>query len=458
MASLRRPRHRLVGALTTVLLAGSVATATLPAADALPPSPAAPPVLVSTNPADNTPFVDNGRVETLAQVGDRIIVGGTFTAVRHPADTIPTARTYLFAYNRVTGAIDPGFAPVLDGAVYALEPATDGTSVFVGGAFKNVNGVARTYLAKLNATTGAAVTAFGTAPNGVVYDFASNGNNLFVIGWFSKARSTVKGGLMQIDQTTGKFTGSLDLPLVTTRTAWGTGVRTIDVTPDGTKVIVGGNITSVGGIARDQIAMIDLTTTPASVKADWNTNFFAFPNPWIGTYMRDIAMSPDGTYFAVGLTWYCCPGNGDSLTRWSTNGTGTDVQPEWVNFTGSDTITALTISPGGVIYLGGHFRWMDNRYPGVLPAGFGNRYGLDAVDATTGRSYDWAPSRERGYGVLALLIASNGDLSSAMTLQRWAEKSIRSSLRSRPSADARSVGPAHRPCPLTSRRSRQAAP
>lgn len=407
-------RHRLRGRGTlfaaAVIAAAAVVVGAPGRGEALPPFPSSPPSLVSTNPADNTPFVDNGRVETLAQVGDRIIVGGTFTAVRAPADTTPTTRTYLFAYSRSTGAIDPGFAPVLDGPVYALEGAADGTSVFVGGGFKNVNGAARTYLVKLNVATGAVVTAFGTATNGVVYDFASRANDLYVVGWFSRARSTNKGGLMQVDQTNGKFTGSLDLPLATTRTAWGTGVRTIDVTPDGTKLIIGGNITSVGGVARDQIAMIDLTTTPASVKADWNTNFFAFPNAWTGTYMRDIAMSPDGTYFVVGLTWYCCPGNGDSLTRWSTTATGTDVQPEWVNFTGSDTITAVTISASGIVYLGGHFRWMDNRYPGVLPAGFGNRYGLDAVDATTGRSYDWAPSRERGYGVLALLLTAQGDL------------------------------------------------
>jgi F5/8 type C domain len=377
---------------------------------ALPPFAATPATLVSNNPADNTPFVDNGRVEALAQVGDRIIVGGTFTAVRNPLDTTPTARTYLFAYSRLTGAIDPGFAPVLDGAVYALEASADGTSVFVGGGFKNVNGVARTYLVKLNATTGATVTAFTTATNGVVYDFAKQGNNLFVIGWFSKARSLLRGGLIQIDQTTGKYSGNLDLPLVTTRTAWGTGVRTVDVTPDGTKLVIGGNFTSVGGVARDQVAMINLTTNPATVQADWNTNYLEFSQPFIGTYIRDIAISPDGTYFIVGTTWYCCPGNGDSLTRWAINATGTNVQPEWVNFTGSDTITAVAISSGGVVYVGGHMRWMDNRYPGNTPPATGNRYGLAAVDATTGRSFQWAPSRERGYGVLAMLLTSTGDL------------------------------------------------
>ena len=66
--------------------------------------------------------------------------GGTFT------------RTNLVAFNPSTGAIT-GFAPNINGEVWAL--ATDGTSLYVGGTFTAVNGVARRGLAKLNPTTGA---------------------------------------------------------------------------------------------------------------------------------------------------------------------------------------------------------------------------------------------------------------------------------------------------------------
>src|SRR5215831_12818410 len=82
--------------------------------------------VVSANPADWTPWVNNGRVYALVTIGNTMYVGGTFTDVQEPnASTFP--RHYLFAFDLTTGAISKTFKPELDGEVHTL--ATDGTNL-----------------------------------------------------------------------------------------------------------------------------------------------------------------------------------------------------------------------------------------------------------------------------------------------------------------------------------------
>src|SRR5207302_1476165 len=75
--------------------------------------------------------------------------GGTFASVNG------TARANLAAFDTTTGALVPGFVANSDKTVRAIEPSADGSSLYVGGLFKKVNGLSRSRLAKLNATTGA---------------------------------------------------------------------------------------------------------------------------------------------------------------------------------------------------------------------------------------------------------------------------------------------------------------
>lgn len=372
------------------------------------------PQLVSTNPDDKAPVATDGEVRAIAEVGNRIIVGGTFTTIRNGGTTTNVARSYLFAYDKTTNLIDPGFAPTFNGSVDALQAGADGASVYVGGTFTNVNGVAQTGLVRIDTTTGATITAFNAKLNGRVSDLAMVGNRLYAIGFFGKSRTVTLGGLGAFDTTTGVADTRLLLPLATTRTGYG--VRTIDVNSAATRMVIGGNLTSVGGVARDQIAVIDLATSPATVRADWNTSWLAFTDrsrtvSTITTYIRDVDLSDDGSYFVVGTTWYY-PGNGDSLSRWEVGAAGADIAPTWARFTGGDTITKLTIAPNGVIYIGGHFRWYNSRPEDLSgpTAGAVTLFGLGAIDSSNGMPYQWAPTRQRGYGVLAMLVTSSGDL------------------------------------------------
>ena len=77
--------------------------------------------VVSTNPADNVPIVeDGGGVWGTATVGQTTVVGGSFTSVR-PRSGARVARTNIFAFNNASGAISSTFTPCRSKAVLMVE-------------------------------------------------------------------------------------------------------------------------------------------------------------------------------------------------------------------------------------------------------------------------------------------------------------------------------------------------
>src|SRR5919107_728927 len=74
--------------------------------------------VVSSNPADWTPHVLDGKVAAIVQVGNKIAAGVQFTQVASAAaPTTPIARSNIFAFGATPGAIGPAFATVLDDQV-----------------------------------------------------------------------------------------------------------------------------------------------------------------------------------------------------------------------------------------------------------------------------------------------------------------------------------------------------
>ncbi len=370
-------------------------------------------VVVSANPVDRTPVVLDGRVEALARVGDRIYVGGSFTSIRNGASgSSARTRPYLFAYDIRTNAIDPDFAPDLDGRVRTLAAAPDGSGIFVGGQFTHVNGVARAGLVKLAPATGTIVKQFkAAAGRGAVTDLAVAGGRLFVAGRFARLARTDRVRLGAVDVVTGRIDPELDLPLGGFNRA-GEGLYHLDASPDGRYVIVVGNFSRVGTAERTQVAVIDRSTSPDSVSA-WRTARYPFPGH-IATDMRDVDIDQTGTYAVIATT--CCPGAdattgeptnlGDVVARWELAGTG-EQRPTWWSYSQTDTSTAVAIT-GAAVYVGGHFRTMNQASPSNGTGGV-ERAGLVAFEPRTGVPFDWNPTRERGYGVLDIL-AVDGQL------------------------------------------------
>jgi hypothetical protein len=399
--------------LGKALAAGAVATAVISVVLGLPAHPARAvnaeqPRLVSANPADWTPNVTNGQVRAVAQVGSRMIVGGTFTQVQNAGSGTTLTRNYILAFNATTGAVDTTFVPALDGAVYALVPAPDGRSVFVGGAFATVNGASVKGLTELDTLTGQASSSFSAPTDGTVFDAVVTGNRLFVGGAFGFVRGVHRTLLASVDVNTGAVDPNFHPAFSTPRT--GTlDVMKFDISPDGTRLVAIGNFTVVDGLDRYQAVMLDLSTTPARV-ANWETDRYkAACSSSFATYMRGIDFSPDGAYFVVVTTGaYFANTLCDTAARWETAASGSALQPTWADYTGGDTLYSVAIT-GTAVYIGGHERWANNSFtrdaagPGAV-----YRPGIGALDPVNGMPFSWNPTKDRGVGTFQLLATSAG--------------------------------------------------
>ncbi len=375
--------------------------------------------VVSAVPSTATPNAVGGSVFSMAQVGTTIVMGGTFTSVQSPNRATTYNFPYIAAFDQATGQVNTAFAPALDGAVKAVLPGPTPGTVYVGGAFNNIGGVKAKGLVLLNVTNGSRVAGFATlSMNGIVNTVARSGGRLFVGGTFTQIGGQTRGGLASTSATTGAVDSFLTSK-VTVNHNWtaanggakaAVGVSKIDITPDGTKMVAIGNFKFVDGLSRDQVAMWSLGTT-AALRADWQTHRYepACFSWAYDSYMRDVDISPDGSYFVIAATG---GGNGtlcDTAARFETNATGTDIQPTWADYAGGDTVLSIAIT-GTVVYAGGHMRWMNNPNASDFPGGGAvPRPGLVALDPANGMPLTWNPGRNpRGNGAYSLLATAQG--------------------------------------------------
>jgi PKD repeat protein len=388
------------------------------------------PTLPSAVPGANTPNIANGVVDAITQVGSEIIVGGTFTSVTAPGTTTnPVTRNYLFGFDATTGAISTSFVPQLDqGPVEGLAPGPQPNTVYVAGSFNTVNGTKSKSVALLNTQTGQLVSGWApSAVNGAGWTVKLAGGRLYLGGIFTTVGGAAHAGLVSLDPSTGKVQSYMQVQVAGHHNYTGqpgqsnapVGVHRMDISPDGSRLVAVGNFKTVDGVTHDQIMLVDLGATSADVDPNWNTSGYTATcaSGAYDTYMRDVAFAPDGSYFAVAAT-----GGGtfdqntdgtralcDTVTRWTTTATGSDVQPVWIDYTGNDSFESIATS-GTAIYLGGHERWVNNSAGSDSPGeGSVPRPGLAAVNPANGLPYAWNPGRNpRGAGAYALLVTANG--------------------------------------------------
>ena len=368
--------------------------------------------IVTADPANFTPNVLDGKVESLVQVGSKIYAAGLFTQVQLPGSNKPILpRTNIFAFDAATGAIDTAFAPTFDGEITTLIPAADGQSLYIAGYFITVNGSIARKLVRLNVSNGLVTPGF-TAPaiDSNVQDMRLVHGQLVIAGEFTTVGGQPRGQLASLNSTTGALTNYVVHTFAGPHNGGILAVNKIDATPDGNKILALGNWTTVDGLDRDLLVLLD-TSGATSVVSTWQTSFFAPGcSHSFDTYMRDLDISADGTWAVVsttgaygGVTSPC-----DTQTRWDLTTTAQNLKPVWTNVTGGDTTYAVAIA-GPVVYIGGHFRWANNPYaadaagPGAIP-----RQGIAALDANTGLPLSWNPGRDRGVGVFDLLATSTG--------------------------------------------------
>jgi len=393
------------------IAAGGIAV--LLAATAMGTADASPAIgrVVSTNPVNYTPNITNGAAYKSAEANGMLYVGGSFTSVTAAAGTTPTGtftRNHILAFNAATGSISTSFAPNVNGDVWAIVPS--GTSLYIGGSFSSVNGVARRGLAKIDATTGAVDTSFNAAlTSGNVTEAALVSGRLIISGTFPKK-------ILAVNPASGANTGYINVA-VTGSVASNAGpveVYRFAVNPAGTKLVGVGNFTTVGGATHYRAFMLDLGSTAASVSAWRYTPLQQMcAASSLPDYMRDVDFSPDGSYFVFVSTGFV-PLSGqvgialcDAASRFETANLS-PARPTWINYTGGDTLHSVAVTDQAV-YVQGHQRWLnnpqgrDNAGPGAV-----SRPGIGAIDPTTGLALSWNPTKDRGVGGKDLLVTARG--------------------------------------------------
>jgi WD40 repeat protein len=389
-----RPATRFLVSAAVLSLTVALTAATPASAVYVPPNVTS--TLVTANPADNTPHLQNGSMRAFAQIGNTVYAGGSFTGVKNAGATTWSTASYLIAYDATTGVLKTGFTPELDNAVQTLAVSPDG-KLFVGGNFTTVNGVSRKNLVELDPGTGDTVAAWvGRADGGVVRRAIVKGNYLYLAGAFHYVNGAAHSLLARLNATTGAIDASFQIDASVARASTEL-VWALAVSPDGKTVVATGNFKKVNGLAREQVVMIDVSATPTV--ADWSTQRYladctisSFP-----FYARDVDFSDDGSYFVIGADGgtggdaFC-----DTISRWETSARGSNLDATWVDRTGHDSVTSLEAADN-VVYLGGHFRWLNNAN-GNDSAGPGavDRYGYGALDPNNGLPMAWNPGRSPG--------------------------------------------------------------
>jgi hypothetical protein len=332
-------------------------------------------------------------------------VGGSFTSVTATNGATFT-RNHILSFNASTGAVS-SFAPNVNGAVWAIVPS--GSSLYIGGTFTSVNGIARRGLAKIDATTGAVDQSFNAGlTSGSVTEAALVNGRLIISGTFPKK-------ILAVSPTSGANTGYINVAVTGTvaDNAGPTEVYRFAVNPAGTRLVGVGNFTTVGGKTRYRAFMLNLDA--AVTVSDW---WYAplqqrCAADSLTDYMRDVDFSPDGSYFVFVSTGYV-PLSGqigialcDAAARFETS-IMTPARPTWINYTGGDTLHSVAVTDAAV-YVQGHQRWLDNPQ-GRDNAGPGavSRPGIGAINVSTGKALLWNPTKDRGVGGKDLLVTQDG--------------------------------------------------
>ena len=385
----------------------------------------------------DVPVVLDGQVRAHAQVGDRIFVGGDFQQVQLTDGSVIT-QPNIFAYDINTGILDPNFRPVVNNDVLSLETNNTGDGLYAGGRFTRweVNGVA-TFpgrVAKLDAD-GAIDRNFVVGASAVVLDIAHVGNDVYIGGDFVSVDGQPIRGIARVSAANGALDTAFNLGLGNS-IAGSQIVRRLDAHPNGNELYVLHYADQVLGQSREAVFKLDISS-PTPVLSGWTIPWSAQTNDrncW--NSLRDMAISPDGSFIVIGGQGADNPPNCDSVLRYETAGDA--VQPFTWSARMYSSVFSLAVSDVAV-YVGGHFcaaPRLGAVYEGGLtsdslqtanicfvnepdhvsnpsqrdPVNAVFRKQVAALDPTTAQALEWDPGSDNGLGVFDLTVIDRGVL------------------------------------------------
>jgi hypothetical protein len=373
------PRRVLPIAIVALLLAALA----LPSARAVPSATAA-----------STLQFYGGEVRATAQIGNTIYVGGTFTSVGYGSGTV--ARAYLAALDAASGQLVEGFNPKPDNAVDSLLKSTDGTRLYAGGVFNRIGGCTPCdRLAALDPATGAANPGFHPQPNASVLKMALGGRTLYLGGKFTTVAGVARPRLAAVDAISGGL--GTKLTLVPNRA-----VRDLALNSTGSTLYLAGSFTSISGTTRYNFASVG---TASRALTAWNPNVHA--SGWGVALSPDNATAYLST--ADGNESVCNAAH-ESVIAMSATGSGTPPvkwhnggDPGCPFNSGDVNAVEATSS---AVYIGGHLTnlctVMKTSYTARCAGALTTRSHVAALNPTNGLPLSWNPGADGIRGVLVL--------------------------------------------------------
>lgn len=373
---------------------------------------------VQTNPANWTPQMvqpaGDSYVRQLVPCGGTMYAVGTFSQFRSPADANKLYnRNNALAFSGTTGKMT-AFNPDTNGIVNSIALSADCTTAWIGGKFSTVGGHAATNIASVDASTGAFRSGFAHSANGQVNALLYTHGELLVGGYFSSINAVARAKLASLNPSTGAVDNYLTLGLTGNYPGSSNATRGYNFTLShaGTRALVTGVFTAVGGVHREQVFQLDLGATSATLNSWTSNDFYIHCADSLPFYVQDATYSPDDATVYIATTGYKArtdprhTGVCDAAAAYPS--TGGAVARQWANFSGCDSLLSV-VADTSTVYIGGHQRWADNEN-GCDGAGVGSvsRPGVGGINPTTGRATSWNPTRSRGAGADDMVIAFNG--------------------------------------------------
>jgi hypothetical protein len=422
-----------VGA-TTVVVAGLTLAA--PAAGA-----ATGPV--SASPASGTPELANTGatqiVRQIAQCGSFVYAVGSFTTIKRYSTAYTRHNVFRFSATSPY-AVDKTWNPGANGVVNSIAFTKGCTDAYLGGAFTSVGGTVAHNIAKVSTSgAGAVVASFAHDANGQVETLKRHQSHLLAGGYFTSINgSTADHYMASLDTATGKDDGFLRLAISgnyqfcsgsTCASGNGTRVYNQQVSHGGTLDLVEGDFTSVAGLPRRQIFMLNLATSPATVTG-WTSPEFDGSDPtgypdyncWFTEpfYLKAAAWSADDSAVYIATTGYHpyqrpaggYPRSGLCDAAAAFPATQTSVTHTWLEYTGCDSYYSVA-ADASAVYVGGHERWYGNPdgcdFPGDGAVADPGMAGLH-LDGSLWTNSSGGPryTRSRGKGADGMLVTSTG--------------------------------------------------
>jgi trimeric autotransporter adhesin len=308
----------------------------------------------------------DSMVRTLLVSGGTLYVGGQFSTI----SGVPRQR--LAALSTSAGATAMAWTPDPNNNVWTL--ALDGDTLYVGGSYTTIASNARGSLASFDIGGGApALTSWNPGANALVMDLTVAGNRLYVAGSFTAFEETIRRHLASFDLTD-------DPPTLTSWDPVASDQARAVATTTGGQVLAGGDFTSIGGVVRNRLAAIDLTT---GAPTDWAPDLNAVA----------ITMKQSGTTLYVG--GYFTSIDGQTRNRLAAFDTTTGDLLPWapsVENGSSGTYVGTLEADGALVYAGGSFG----------TSGGVTRNNLAAFDATSGALDSFDPNPNQPVDTISL--------------------------------------------------------